>query len=133
MTHRSGLAGLAGNSGDTRDVLATRAGGDVAATLAFDVYVHRLAQEVASMAASMGGLDALVFTGGVGEHAAPVRAAAAQRLAFLVVALDRAVNEGAHGDVELSAAGASVRSFVVTARDDLEIARQVRATLARVP
>jgi acetate kinase len=79
------------------------------------------------MAAAMNGLDALVFTGGVGEHAPPVRAAAADGLGFLGVALDGAGNAAATADAEIGAAGAAVRTFVITAREDLEIARQVRA------
>src|SRR3546814_1366614 len=83
-----------------RDVLAGRADGDPDAALGFDVYVHRLCQGIAAMAASMGGLDLLVFTGGVGEHAAPVRAFAADGLAFLGVKVDRRANETASGRSE---------------------------------
>ena len=113
-----------------RDVLAARAGGDTDAALAFDVYVHRLRQEIAAMAASMDGVDALVFTGGVGERAPAVRAAAAGGLAFLGVAVDPSRNEAARDDAEISAPGAGARTFVVLAREDLEIAGQVRAALA---
>ena len=94
----SGLRGLCG-TGDMRAVLDRRAGGDPDATLAFDVYVHRLRQGIAAMTASMGGRDLLVYTGGVGEHAAEVR----------------------------DAAGCD--HVVVEAREDLEIARQVAATV----
>ncbi len=128
LSHRSGLAALAG-SGDMRDVLAARSRGDASAVLAFDVYVFRLRQEIAGMVAALGGIDALAFTGGVGEHASPVRAAAADGLAFLGVALDADANASTTGDAEISAAGAAVRTFVVTAREDVEIARQVRAAL----
>ena len=81
------------------------------------------------MAAALGGLDALVFTGGVGENAAPVRAGAAERLAFLGVALDPEANAAATGDADVSAPGAPVRSAVVAAREDVEMARQARAVL----
>lgn len=131
LERRAGLAGLF-QSGDMRHVLAARAGGDADAALGFDVYVHRLRQGIASMAASMGGLDLLVFTGGVGEHAAPVRADAAEGLAFLGVEVDRSANEMASKDADISAAGAAVRTVVVTAREDLEIARQVRGLLGRL-
>ncbi|HWI04754.1 MAG TPA: hypothetical protein VNT52_13165, partial [Acidimicrobiales bacterium] len=96
--------------------------------LAFDVYVHRLRREITAMAAATGGLDALVFTGGAGEHQPAVRAAAAGGLGFLGVALDEARNDATAGDGEIGA-GAAVRTVVVTAREDLEIARQVRALL----
>jgi acetate kinase len=128
LSHRWGLAGLAG-SGDMRDVLDARERGDDAAALAFDVYALRLRQEIAAMVAAMGGLDALAFTGGVGEHATPVRAAAADGLAFLGVALDAEANARTASDGEISQSGAAVRTFVVTAREDVEIARQVRALL----
>ncbi len=80
------------------------------------------------MAASLGGLDALAFTGGVGERSAPVRAAAADGLEFLGIGLDSARNESATGDelAEISTPGAPARAFVIPAREDVEIARGVR-------
>ncbi len=126
----SGLAGLSGTSGDLRDVLSARDGGDASAGLAYDVFVHRLAREAAAMTAATGGLDLLVLTGGIGEHSAPVRADLARRLAHLGVAVDDAANDAAHGDAVVSPDGARVATVVVTAREDLEIARQVREVLA---
>ncbi|HEX9993006.1 MAG TPA: acetate/propionate family kinase [Acidimicrobiales bacterium] len=122
LEHRSGLAGLAG-SGDVRDVLA---GGH---RDALDVYVHRLAREAAGMVAALGRLDALVFTGGVGEHSPEVRAGAAARLAFLGVAVDEAANAACRPDADVTAPGAEVGVLVVESREDLEIARQVRSAL----
>lgn len=124
----SGLVGLAGTA-DMREVVSRAAAGDAAAGLALDVYVHRLRSLIAAMAAATGGLDVLVFTGGVGEHAAEVRARAAAGLGFLGVRLDRDANEGAGGDTEIGGAGGSVRVYVIAAREDLEIARQTRAVL----
>jgi len=129
LEHRSGMAGLAGNA-DMRAVLAAAASGEPAARLAVDVYVHRLCGAVAAMAAAAGGLDVLVFTGGVGENAPEVRRLAADRLGFLGVAIDDAANLGCDPDRELSAEGAAVRTLVVAAREDLEIARGVRQALA---
>jgi acetate kinase len=123
LEHRSGLAGLAG-TGDMRELLARD---DADARLALDVYLHRLRASIAAMAAAMGGLDALVFTGGVGEHAPAVRARAAAGLEFLGIVLDHRSNDAARDDAEIGAAGAAVRAFVITAREDLEMARQVRA------
>jgi acetate kinase len=128
LEHESGLLGLCGQA-DMRAVLASAAGGDARARLALDVYVHRLRAGIASMAAAMDGLDALVFTGGVGEASAAVRAEAAAGLGFLGVALDASRNELARVDGEVGAPGAPVRTLVVGAREDLEIARQVRALL----
>jgi acetate kinase len=126
LEHESGLAGLAGTA-DMRDVVRGADAGDPAAVLALDVYVHRLRQLTAGMAAAMDGLDVLVFTGGVGEHAPAVRSRAA--LAFLGVALDEAANLAATGDANISAAVAKAATLVITAREDIEIARQVRAVL----
>jgi acetate kinase len=131
LEHASGLLGLSGTA-DMRLVLERAGAGDAAARLALDVYLHRLRAEIGAMTASLGGLDALVFTGGVGERAPAVRAGACDGLEFLGVAVDPALNEGASGssDVEVSAAGASVRAFVIHAREDLEIALSARRVLA---
>jgi acetate kinase len=129
--HHSGLKGLSGTSGDLRDVLTGRASGDGACALAFDVYLHRLAREVAAMTAATGGLDLLVTTGGVGEHAWQVRQELAASLAHLGVSVDPARNEATSADGEVSARGAAVRTVVVTAREDLEIRRQVLSLLER--
>jgi acetate kinase len=125
----SGLAGLTG-TGDMREVLARVAAGDEEAGLAIDVYTRSLRASIAAMAAAMDGLDALVFTGGVGERAAAVRSRAAAGLGFLGVALDEQANRAAGGDADIGAPGAAVRTLVVTSREDLEIARQVRVALA---
>jgi acetate kinase len=126
----SGLAGLSGIAGgDLREVLAARAAGDGAAALAFEVYVHRLRRELGEMIAVLGGVDGLVFTGGVGEHAAVVRADACAVLGFAGIALDPDRNASLAGEGEISAPSAGARTFVVTAREDLEIARQVRELL----
>jgi acetate kinase len=129
LEHRSGLLGLAGTA-DMRAILAAAATGDGDATLALEVYVHRLRGLVAEMAAAAGGLDALVFTGGVGENSPEIRELAAAGLGFLGVALDTERNRAGGGDREISLSGAAVRSLVVVAREDLEIARQVREVLA---
>ena len=125
----AGLAGLPGGSGDMRGVLAAAGRGDHDARLAIGVYLHRLRREISAMAAAMNGLDALAFTGGIGEHAPAVRAAAATGLAFLGVAVDEDSNNAAQGDADISASGSAVRTVVITAREDLEIARQARAVL----
>jgi acetate kinase len=129
LQHRSGLAGLSGMSGDMRELLDARARGDASADLAFDVYVHRLVASIAAMAATLGGIDALAFTGGVGEHAAPVREAAAARLAFLGVAIDPDANASAGVDTDITAAGAAAACLVVAAREELEITRETRQLL----
>ena len=129
LEHRSGLLGLTG-TGDMRVILESEAGGDEDAGLAVEVYLHRLRAGVASMSAAMDGTDAIAFTGGVGENSPAIRARAAAGLGFLGVSLAEAENGSAEPDADIGAAGARVRAFVVQAREDLEIARQVRSVLA---
>jgi acetate kinase len=134
LEHRSGLLGLAG-SDDMREVLAAAMTGTAAAQLARDVYLHRLRAGIAAMAAALGGLDVLVFTGGVGEHAPAIRKGAVEGLGFLGLAIDAAGNEAAAGagDREISASGSVARTFVVEAREDLEMAANVRSVLRSAP
>jgi acetate kinase len=95
------------------------------------VYVHRLRGAIASMAAAMGGLDALAFTGGVGENSARVRAAVCEELGFLGVALDPDLNGSCTGDAVIGRAGAAASAVVVRAREELEMAREARLVLSR--
>jgi acetate kinase len=127
LDRESGLLALSGRAGGMREVVAGLDEGDERCRLAFDTYVHRLAAGVAAMAAAMGGLDALVFTGGVGENSAPVRAAAARSTGFLGVDLDPEANAAPEGDALLSPPDAEVQTLLVEAREDVEIAAQVRA------
>jgi len=129
LEHKSGLAGLAGGSGDMRQVCRDAAAGHSEALRAFEVYVHRLRREIAAMTAAMDGLDALVFTGGVGEHQSIVRAATTAGLGFLGVGVDESANTTATTDTDISSPEAPVRTLVITAREDTEIARQTRAVL----
>jgi acetate kinase len=131
LDRQGGLQALAG-TGDMREVLK-RMAGDENAKLAFDVYVHRLRASIAAMAAAMTGLDALVFTGGVGEKASLVRAAAAAGLRFLGVDIDKELNESAAADADISTSAAHVRALVIKAREDVEVAREVRRVLTQDP
>jgi acetate kinase len=126
----AGLAGLPGGSGDMRDVRLAAARGNPGARLALDVHAHRLRAQIAAMAAALGGLDTLVFTGGIGEHQPETRAEAADGLGFLGVAVDESRNATAQPDCDISVPGAAVRTLVIAAREDIEIARQTRAALA---
>ncbi len=123
---------LAGTA-DMREILKRIADGDDAAELAFDVYIHRLRALIAAMAASMNGLDVLVFTGGVGENAAPVRAAAAAGLRFLGVEIGPTLNASLGPDNDISAPGATVPTLVIKSREDVEVAREVRKVLTTPP
>ena len=123
LNHRSGLRGLSGGSGDLREVLEARAGGDAAAELAFDVYVHRLRSQIGAMLGALGGLDGIVFTAGVGENSAAVREAALAPFEFLGARLDRERNARAQPDADVAAPGSAVRVLVVRAREEWAIAR----------
>ncbi len=129
LEHRSGLLGLAGTA-DMREILAGADAGHEEATLALGVYLHRLRASIAAMTASLGGLDAIVFTGGVGERSARIRALAADGLGYLGVGLDPTHNEVGDDDREIGAAGSAVRALVVASREDIQIAGEVRAVLA---
>jgi acetate kinase len=128
LEHRSGLEGLAGTA-DMRAILEATASGDPDANLAVEVYLHRLCGAIAAMAAAARGLDLLVFTGGVGENAPAIRRLACERLEWLGIRIDDSSNADGQGDRDLSAGGAAVRTLVVAAREDLEIAREVRRVL----
>ena len=131
LDRESGLLGVSGLSADMREVLSASERGHRRARLALEVYLHRLRASVAAMAAALEGIDALVFTGGVGERSPAIRSAACRSLRFLGVAVDEDRNRQLAGDGLVGAAGAEVQVAVVEAREDLEIAREVRRLLAQ--
>jgi acetate kinase len=134
LEHRSGLFGLSGGrTGDMRELLDARATGDEAAARAVDAYVHRLRAKIAAMAAATGGADAVVFTGGVGENSPAIRSETCRGLAWMGVAIDEGADHRAEADADVSRPGASVRTLVVRAREDLEIAGQCRRLLGPDP
>ncbi|HLK66156.1 MAG TPA: acetate kinase [Bryobacteraceae bacterium] len=124
LNRDSGLKGVSGISGDMREVLAGRDRGDERARLAFDVYTHRLCREIGGMVASLGGLDAVIFTAGIGENSPPVRTAVCERLAFWGIRLDAEKNEHPQVDSDIAAADSPVRVLVIRADEDWEIARE---------
>lgn len=128
LEERSGLTALAG-TGDMREVEVAAARGDAEAVLAMDVYTHRLVGGIAAMSAAVGGVDVLAFTGGVGEHSPTVRRRAAERLGYLGIDIDAQTNDTVRDDTNITADGASVRTVVITSREDLQIAGEVRGLL----
>ncbi|HEX6475817.1 MAG TPA: acetate/propionate family kinase, partial [Acidimicrobiales bacterium] len=121
LEQESGLLGVSGRSGDLRVVLGAADAGDDRARLAYRIYLHRLRSLIAAMAATMGGLDGLVFTGGAGEGSARLRRDACTGLDFLGVAVDDASNNApAPDDRLLSPRSAAVAVTVVAAREDIE-------------
>lgn len=127
IEHRSGLLALSGMSADVAELERAR---DGAATFALNVFAYRVAGAVGAMTVSLGGLDALVFTAGIGEHSSRVRGDVCARLRFLGVELDDARNDAAEADAEIASADALVRVVVIRAREELVAARAVRALLA---
>ena len=124
LNKESGLKGVSGISSDMREIEAAMESGNERARLAFDVYIHRLCREIGGMAASLGGLDALVFTAGVGENSVRVRAAACQHLGFLGVDLDAERNGKCEPDCDVASAASNVRVLVIRTDEDWEIARE---------
>jgi acetate kinase len=123
LYHRSGLLGMSGISNDMRTLLASNAR---EAADAVDLFVYRITRELGSLAAALGGLDVLVFTAGIGEHAAPVRARVCESAAWLGIRLDAAANLA--GGPRISTADSPVSVWVVPTNEELMIARH---TLAR--
>ena len=126
LDHQSGLLGISGRSGDVRDLSGAAASGDHRAQLALDIFVRQASQGIAAAAASLSRLDALVFTGGIGEHAAQVRAAITAGLGLLGVAPVAAADVS--GDGILSDPASTPAVLRITAREDIVIARRAAQT-----
>jgi acetate kinase len=124
LNRESGLKGISGLSGDLREIEAAKAQGHARAQLAFDMDVHRLRSGIGAMLASLGGLDALIFTGGIGQHSALMRAAACQAFAFLGLELDAGKNEDSPVDKDIAARDSPVRVLVIEAQEDWAIAKR---------
>jgi acetate kinase len=123
LNQHSGLLGISGVSGDMREILQAVNTGHERAKLAFDIYVHRLQSGIGAMIAVLGGIDALIFTAGVGENSPEVRAAACGNLCYAGVELDPEKNAQSTPDSDLSAAASSVRMLMIRAQEDWEMAR----------
>ncbi|EFV13421.1 acetate/propionate family kinase [Segniliparus rugosus] len=126
----SGLAGMTGTSGDIREVLALRTAGDPDATLAVDVYLHRLRREIAAQSAALRRLDAVVLTGGVAEHQPALMGELVGGLGALGLRADPELLRGS-GDRTVSPPGASPRVLMLAAREELEIAREAEQAVPR--
>jgi acetate kinase len=131
LNRRSGLAGISGFTSDMRELLAAAGKGNQRARLALEMFVHRLRAGIGAMLASLGGIDALVFTGGIGENAPEVRAAACAPFRFLGLALDPKKNARARGDQDVARPDSRVRVLVLRAQEDWAIARECWRVLLR--
>lgn len=124
LNRRSGLLGISGVSSDMRDVLEAANKSNDRAKLAVDIFVHRLQAGIAAMTASLGGLDVIVFTAGIGENAPAVRLATCAKLSFLGIQLDEEKNSSVKPDAEISTLKSAVRVLVIRAQEDWSIAQE---------
>jgi acetate kinase len=127
IEHRSGLLALSGSSGDVAELERSA---DPAAAFALEVLSYRVAAAVGAMAAALAGLDAVVFTAGIGEHSARVRREVCAQLGFLGLELDDVRNDSLEPDADLAADGSAVRIVVIRSREELMAARAARDLLA---
>jgi acetate kinase len=126
LNRQSGLLGVSGLSGDMREILEAIQSGNQRARLAYDIYAHRLVREVGGMLAVLGGVDAVVFTGGVGENCAPLRQEVCEQFGFLGLKLNLAKNAAPDLDENIAATESRVQVLVIRAEEDWEIACECR-------
>lgn len=126
LEHRSGLYGVSGGRSDLRDLEQASAAGDAKAALALDLFAYRVRKYLGAYAAAMGGLDAMAFTGGIGEHSAEMRSRICQGLAFLGVELNTENNRAARGDTAaiIGTEASRVSTWVIPTDEEQQIARE---------
>jgi acetate kinase len=131
LNKKSGLLGISGISSDMREIVSAVKSGNARAKLAFGMFVHRLQSGIGAMAASLGGIDALVFTAGIGENSPEVRSAACENLGFLGIELDSGKNQSSGDDRLISNKKSSVSVLVIAAQEDWAIAKACWQLLSR--
>jgi acetate kinase len=129
LNERSGLLGISGISDDMRAVTAAADAGNRRARLALAMFNHRLIGAVGSMVAVLGGLDTIVFTGGIGEHSPPTRQSVADAFGYAGLRLDKSRNASPMSDVDVAADNSAIRALVVMAREDLTVLSELRRLL----
>ena len=129
LNYESGLLGISGTSSDLRQLLSELPH-NRDARLAVDVYVHRIVQTVGAMAATLGGIDALVFTAGVGEGSSEIRKRVCEKLKYLGLELDPAANETCKPDADIGTPASKARILIIATREDLTIMRETRRLVA---
>ena len=130
LSTQAGLLGLSGGvSGDIRDLESAAASGNADAQLALDVFVAEIRRQLGSMLVALGGLDALVFTGGIGENGAGIRSAVCNGLSELGITLDEAKNSSSRGEVRLDAASSRAQIWIIPTNEELIVARQTAGAL----
>jgi len=133
LNKQSGLKGISGVSSDMREVLSAIREGNERARLAFDMYIHRLRSFMGAMLATLGGVDAIVFAGGVGEHAPSVRWGACKAFGFLGLKLDAAKNAQSPADQDIATADSTVRALIVQTQEDWSIAKECWKIASSLP
>jgi acetate kinase len=129
LAEHSGLLGLSGVSGDVRDLEEAAAAGNERAKLALDVFTSEVRRYLGGLLVELGGLDVLVFTGGIGENSAGVRSAVCANLEELGIVLDPTLNASAQGETFVQAATSRVQIWTVPTNEELIVARQARQLL----
>ncbi len=124
LNKKSGLLGISGISSDMREIISAMKQGKARARLAFDIFVHRLQTGIGAMVAALGGMDALIFTAGIGENSPEVRETSCANLDFMGLELDPAANLAARDDQEISTRTSKVRVLVLKAEEDWAIAKE---------
>lgn len=130
LYRESGLLGVSGVSADMREVLSAAQAGHAAAQLAIDIYCHRVRQAIGALAVTLGGVDALVFTAGVGEHSSEIREQVCRGLECLGLPLDRSLNRNAVPDADIAEPGSRGRILVIATREDVTMLREVAAVVS---
>lgn len=124
LNKKSGLLGVSGHSNDMRDIHARMESGDERARLAFDIFCYRIVKYIGAYAAVLGGVDAVVFTGGIGEHDPQVRAQVCSSFGYLGLEIDPSRNEQGSGEWEITAASSRAHAYVIPTNEELVIARE---------
>ena len=132
LNHRSGLLGVSGSSGDVRELETAARAGDANAAFALELFAYRVAKYIGAYAAVLGGVDALTFTAGIGEHSAFLRSRICHRLGFLGIEIDEGLNGAARTD-ERSISRGAVSVRVIPTNEELEIARMAFQELSGRP
>ncbi len=130
LNHASGLKGISGISGDMREIMTAMQSGNMRAQLAFDMFTARLRTHIAAMIATLGGVDAIVFTGGIGEHSADVRSAVIGPLGWIGAALDESANHADPFDRDIATTDSKVRVLVIRTNEEMVVARETRRLIA---
>ena len=128
---RSGLAGVSGTSGDVRDLMDAAAAGNREAQLALDVFVYSIRHYLGAFLLELGGVDAITFSGGIGENCAEIRAGVLRNLAGFGIELDEGKNQSIKGEGPISTAKSAVKIFVVPANEEIIVARETVAVASR--